>query len=467
MPAQEPRDRIKNFSSVTLGYSAAQAVKEAGRCLGCKNPRCVDGCPVGVDIPGFIKKISTRDFASSAEILKDKNNLPAICGRVCPQEDQCELKCVLAKTGEPVAIGRLERFAADWEKDNALPEKNGIMPERHSGAETRRHDGTNKIAVIGAGPAGLTCAADLAKMGYGVTIFESLHTPGGVLVYGIPEFRLPKSVVEYEVNYVRSLGVEIKTNMVIGKIMALDDLFAVGYGAVFIGTGAGLPQFLGVPGENLNGIYSANEFLTRVNLMKAYRFPEYKTPVRVGKKVAVIGAGNVAMDSARVALRLGASEVTIVYRRSDKEMPARREEIDNAREEGVKFMLLAAPSGFIGNVNGGLVRMRCIRMALGAPDSSGRRSPVPLAGSEFEMETDTAVIAVGQSPNPLFLSSIRGLATGARGNVVTDEKTGATNIPGVFSGGDVSTGAATVIQAMGAGKKAAAGIDAYIKSIEK
>ena len=465
MPAQEPHERKTNFSSVTLGYTKEQAVKEAGRCLGCKNPRCIAGCPVGVDIPGFIKKIAGQDFAASARILKDKNNLPAICGRVCPQEDQCELKCVLSKTGEPVAIGQLERFVADWEMEKQKAASGKGEAEKSNAP--RSLITTYKVAVIGAGPAGLTCAADLAKMGYGVTIFESLHTPGGVLVYGIPEFRLPKSVVKYEVDYVRSLGVEIRTNMVAGKIKTLDDMFSDGYKAVFIGTGAGLPQFLGVPGENLNGIYSANEFLTRVNLMKAYRFPEYKTPVRVGKKVAVIGAGNVAMDSARVALRLGASEVIIVYRRTEKEMPARREEIENAREEGIKFMLLTAPVEFIGDGSGWLKSMRCVRMELGEPDSSGRRRPVAVGGSEFEIETDTAVIAVGQSPNPLFVNTICGIATGVNGNVITDEKTGATNIPGVFSGGDVSTGAATVIQAMGAGKRAAAGIDAYITALKK
>ena len=480
MPMQEPKKRIKNFDSVALGYTKEQAILEAKRCIQCKKPACMKGCPVEVNIPGFIKKIAEGDFESAVKILKEKNNLPAICGRVCPQETQCEIECILGKKGEPVAIGRLERFAADWEKKNRIqdtPMDQGQAGYRISATSTTEtladretsadrqysEDKKAKVAVVGSGPAGLTCAADLAKMGYKVTIFESLHLPGGVLMYGIPEFRLPKAIVEHEIDYIKSLGVEIKYNMVIAKTKTIQDLFDEGYKAIFIGTGAGLPQFLGIPGENLKEIYSANEFLTRVNLMKAYKFPEYDTPIKIGRKVAVIGAGNVAMDSARVSLRLGAEEVHIVYRRSEKEMPARLEEIENAKEEGVKFFLLTAPTKFIGDENRNINKMECIKMELGEPDSSGRRRPVPIKNSEFIMEVDTVVMAIGQSPNPLVPKTIPGLQVGKHGNIVTDEKTGATSVPGIFAGGDIATGAATVIDAMGAGKRAARSIDEYIQ----
>lgn len=453
MPVQDAKERIKNFSSVALGYSEEQAVLEAKRCIRCKKPACIEGCPVEVDIPGFIKKIAEKNFAEAIKILKDKNNLPAICGRVCPQETQCEIKCVLARKGEPVAVGRLERFAADWE----------MAENRKSEVGSRKPEKSEKIAVAGSGPAGLTCAADLAKMGYEVTIFESLHETGGVLMYGIPEFRLPKKVVKTEIDYVKSLGVNIKTNFLVGKTKTVQELFDEGYKAIFVGTGAGLPQFLGIPGENLNRIYSANEFLTRANLMKAYKFPEYDTPIDIGKRVAVIGAGNVAMDAARVSLRLGADEVIIVYRRTEKEMPARLEEIENAKEEGVKLHLLTAPTKFIGDENNNVMEMECLKMELGEPDASGRRRPVPLKNSEFKFDVDTVVMAIGQSPNPLLPKTISGLQVGKHGNIITDEKTGATSIPAIFAGGDIATGASTVIEAMGAGKRAARAIDEYIK----
>lgn len=462
MPVQDAKERVKNFSSVALGYSKEQAVLEAKRCLQCKKPACVAGCPVEIDIPGFIKKIAEGDFDSAAKGLKDKNNLPAVCGRVCPQETQCEIKCVLAKKSEPVAIGRLERFAADWEREH--PEAGSGKSEVVKSTTYDSRLTTYKVAVVGSGPAGLTCGADLAKMGYSVTIFESLHEPGGVLMYGIPEFRLPKKIVKNEIDYIKSLGVDIKTNSLIGKMKTIRELFDEGYKAVFIGSGAGLPQFFSIPGENLNGIYSANEYLTRINLMKAYKFPEYDTPVNIGNKVVVLGAGNVAMDSARVSLRLGAREVIIVYRRTEKEMPARLEEIENAKEEGVKMHLLTAPVRFIGNENNHVVRMECIKMELGEPDSSGRRRPVPLKNSEFSFDVDTVVVAIGQSPNPLIPRSLPDIQLGKKGNIVADEKTGATSIPGIFAGGDIATGAATVIEAMGAGKRAARAIDEYVKS---
>ena len=456
MSVQDANERIKNFSSVALGYSEEQAVLEAKRCIQCKKPACIEGCPVEIDIPGFIKKIAEKNFSEAIKILKNKNNLPAICGRVCPQETQCEIKCVLAKKGEPVAIGRLERFAADWEMENSA--KSEVR-------SSKSNNGT-KIAVAGSGPAGLTCAADLAKMGYDVTIFESLHETGGVLMYGIPEFRLPKKIVKTEIDYIKSLGVNIKTNVLIGKTKTVQELFDEGYKAIFVGTGAGLPQFLGIPGENLNRIYSANEFLTRVNLMKAYKFPEYDTPIDIGKRVAVIGAGNVAMDAARVSLRLGADEVLIVYRRTEKEMPARLEEIEHAKEEGVKLHLLTAPVRFIGDENNNVTGMECLKMELGEPDSSGRRRPVPIKNSEFKFDVDTVVMAIGQSPNPLLPKTVPGLQVGKHGNIITDEKTGATSIPGIFAGGDIATGASTVIEAMGAGKRAARAIDDYIKNLK-
>ncbi|MDO8733880.1 MAG: NADPH-dependent glutamate synthase [Elusimicrobiota bacterium] len=464
MPVQDAKERIKNFSSVALGYSEEQAVLEAKRCIQCKKPACMGGCPVEVDIPCFIKKIAEKNFPEAIKILKNKNNLPAICGRVCPQETQCEIKCVLAKKGEPVAIGRLERFAADWEMENS---QQSIVHSPQSKLSTIDYRlSTNHVAVVGSGPAGLTCAADLAKMGYDVTIFESLHETGGVLMYGIPEFRLPKKTVKTEIDYIKSLGVSIKTNILVGKTKTVQELFDEGYKAIFVGTGAGLPQFLGIPGENLNRIYSANEFLTRVNLMKAYKFPEYDTPIDIGKRVAVIGAGNVAMDAARVSLRLGADEVLIVYRRTEKEMPARLEEIEHAKEEGVKLHLLTAPVRFIGDENNNVTEMECLKMELGEPDSSGRKRPVPIKNSEFKFDVDTVVMAIGQSPNPLLPKTVRGLQVGKHGNIITDEKTGATSIPGIFAGGDIATGASTVIEAMGAGKRAAHAIDKYIKNLK-
>ena len=449
MPEQEPKERIKNFNEVALGYDEEDAVKEAGRCLACKKPVCVKGCPVEIDIPSFISFIKERKFDEAISKIKEKNSLPAICGRVCPQETQCEELCVSGKKGEPVAIGRLERFAADWER------KKGVKPPQKV-APTGK-----KIAVIGSGPAGLTCAADLAKLGHSVTVFESLHKTGGVLMYGIPEFRMPKTVVEAEIDYVKHLGVEIYPDMVVGKSIGVDEL-RKDFDAVFIGTGAGLPMFMHIPGENLNGVYSANEFLTRVNLMNAYRFPEYDTPVRVGKRVAVVGAGNVAMDSARTALRLGAEESLIVYRRSEKEMPARKEEVEHAKEEGGKFMLLTNPVKIFGDEQGFVKKMECIQMKLGEPDESGRRKPVPVKGSEFTMDVDTVIVAIGQSPNPLVPKTMKGLEVGKHGNIIADDD-GRTSVKGVFAGGDIATGAATVISAMGMGKKAATTIDRYIR----
>lgn len=458
MPRQAPEVRRKNFLEVALGYNEEQAIREAQRCLQCKNKPCTAGCPVEIDIPAFVKLVAEGKFAEAAAEIKKKNALPAICGRVCPQEEQCEKTCVLARKNQPIAIGRLERFVADWEAAN----KNG------SGlcTDTDRppvSEKIGKVAVVGSGPAGLTAAGELACLGYYVTVFEALHEPGGVLAYGIPEFRLPRTVLKREIEYVRSLGVEIRTNMIIGKVYTLRELLNSGYDAVFVGTGAGLPQFLNVPGENLNGIYSANEFLTRVNLMKAYRYPEYVTPIRVGKRVAVIGAGNVAMDAARCSLRLGADEVHIVYRRSRTEMPARAEEIENAEEEGVIFDLLTAPVRFIGDENGFVKAMECIKMELGEPDASGRRSPIPVEGSNYLMNVDTVVIAIGQSPNPVVRQSEPDLQTTRWGGIIVDEETGATSIPGIYAGGDAVTGAATVITAMGAGKRAARAIDQYVR----
>jgi len=411
----------------------------------------MEGCPVEINIPAFIKKITERDFAGAISIIKEKNNLPAICGRVCPQENQCEKKCTVGKKHEPVAIGRLERFVADWE-----------MAHGSRSVKKAKPNG-KKVAIVGSGPSGLTAAADLALMGYKVTVFEALHMPGGVLVYGIPEFRLPKSIVAREIASIVELGVEIKTNYVVGKLGSVDELLQEGYDAVYIGTGAGLPSFMNIPGENLNGVYSANEFLTRNNLMKAYRFPEYLTPIRVGKRVAVIGGGNVAMDAARTALRLGA-ESYIVYRRSFEEMPARREEIEHAREEGVHFEILTSPVEIKGNEEGRVTSMVCQRYELGEPDESGRRSPIPIKGSEYEMQVDTVIMAIGQGPNPLIQQTTPNLKTNKRGNIVVDETTGQTSIPGVFAGGDIVTGAATVILAMGAGKRAARAIHEYIQS---
>ncbi|HDN81877.1 MAG TPA: NADPH-dependent glutamate synthase [Methanomicrobia archaeon] len=448
MKEQDPKKRIKNFHEVALGYSLEDALKEASRCLQCKDSPCVRGCPVNIEIPAFIKLIKEGKFDDAIKKIKEKNNLPAICGRVCPQENQCEKFCVMGKKFEPVGIGRLERFAADWEI------KKGIKNPKKAKSTGK------KVAVVGSGPAGLTCAGDLVKLGHEVTIFESLHKPGGVLVYGIPEYRLPKKIVEIEIDYIKKLGAEIKTDFVIGKILSVEELLEE-YDAVFIGTGAGLPRFLGIPGENLNGVYSANEFLTRVNLMKAYLFPEYDTPVKKGKRVAVIGAGNVAMDSARTALRLGAEKVYIVYRRSEKEMPARNEEIEHAKEEGVEFLLLANPTEIIGDENNWVKQMKCIKMKLGEPDESGRRRPIPIEGSEFPVDVDIVVIAIGQSPNPLVPEATKGLKIAKHGNIITDEN-GRTSLERVWAGGDIATGAATVIAAMGAGKKAAADIHKFL-----
>ncbi len=450
MPRQKPEVRRYNFNEVALGFDMELAKAEAERCLQCEKPSCIDGCPVEVKIPEFILAIREGDLPSAVEILKADNNLPAICGRVCPQETQCEETCVLAKKYEPVAIGRLERFVGDWDLARGM-----TIPEIPQPTGRR-------IAIVGAGPAGLTCAADLAKMGHDVTIFESLHKPGGVLMYGIPEFRLPKEVVMAEVDYVKRLGVKINLNSVIGKLYTIDELLGE-YDAVFLGTGAGLPRFLGIPGENYNGVYSANEFLTRTNLMKAYLFPEYDTPIKIGRRVAIVGGGNVAMDAARSALRLGAEEVVVIYRRSRVEMPARVEEVENAEAEGIVFKLLTNPVEIYGDEKGWVSGMRCIRMELGEPDESGRRRPIPIPGSEFDMELDVVVIAIGTRPNPLVFSGARGLERTRWGTVVADEETGRTTKERVWAGGDIVTGAATVISAMGAGKRAAADIDHFLQ----
>lgn len=455
MPEQNPKQRIQNFSEVALGYTKENAMMEAQRCLGCKKPPCVEGCPVNVQIPQFIKKIQEGDFMGAIHAIKETNSLPAVCGRVCPQETQCEEKCILGKKSEPVAIGRLERFAADYElglgdvRAPAKPKKTG-----------------KKVAVIGAGPAGLTVAGELTKKGHEVTVFEALHKAGGVLVYGIPEFRLPKAIVQREVDYVEKLGATIKVDAIIGQTMTLDELFESGFDAVFIGTGAGLPYFLDIPGENLNGVYSANEFLTRANLMKAYLFPEYDTPIRVGSKVAVIGGGNVAMDAARVSKRLGA-DVYLIYRRSREEMPARAEESHHAEEEGIDFRLLTNPIKIIGDQNGWVTGIECVQMELGEPDASGRRRPVEIKGSNFVIDVDVVIVAIGQGPNPILTSTTPGLELKKSGNIQADEATGKTSREGVFAGGDIVTGAATVILAMGAGRNAAKAIDEYLKSKSK
>jgi len=451
MPAQDPVARARNFNEVALGYDEETAVAEARRCLQCKKEPCRQGCPVEVYIPQFIKLVAERDFAGAIKKIKEKNALPAVCGRVCPQENQCEKYCTMGKKYEPVAIGRLERFCADWELARGVETPETAPPTGF------------RVAVVGSGPSGLTCAADLAKKGHDVTIFEALHVAGGVLMYGIPEFRLPKKVVQAEVENLKKLGVHIETNAVVGKFATVDELMEEeGFDAVYIGTGAGLPHFMGIPGENSCGVYSANEFLTRTNLMKAYRFPECDTPIKVGKKVAVLGGGNVAMDAARTALRLGAEESWIVYRRSEKELPARHEEVEHAIEEGVKFALLTSPTEIIADDNGWVKGMKCIKYELGEPDASGRRRPVPIEGSEYEMEVDTVVVAIGQGPNPLVPRTTRGLELGKKGNIVADPETGATSKSGVYAGGDVVTGAATVILAMGAGRVAANSIHEYL-----
>lgn len=449
MPHQDPQVRAKNFDEVALGYTEETAVAEAERCLNCKKPLCMQGCPVGVDIPEFISFIKERNFDEAAKVIKRTNALPAVCGRVCPQEHQCEKHCIVGKKNEPVAIGRLERFVGDY-----VVNKEAVVEK----AEPTGY----KVAVVGSGPAGLACAADLARLGHKVTIFEALHTPGGVLVYGIPEFRLPKSIVRTEIENLKKMGVEIETNAIIGQIASLDELFKEeGFDASFLGTGAGTPYFMNLAGENFNGVYSANEFLTRANLMKAYSFPEYDTPIKVGNKVAVLGGGNVAMDAARTALRLGAEEVYIVYRRSRAELPARLEEVEHAEEEGVKFLFLTNPTSYVGSEEGWLTGLECIKMELGEADASGRRKPVAVEGSEYVLPVDVAIVAIGQGPNPLLTQTTPDLETNARGNIVADE-TGKTSKEGVYAGGDVVTGAATVIKAMGAGRTAAASIHEYL-----
>jgi glutamate synthase (NADPH/NADH) small chain len=454
VPKQNPQNRTKNFKEVVLGYTEEQAITEANRCLQCSQPKCVEGCPVAVPIPQFIKLIKQNDYTASINKIKEKNSLPAICGRVCPQEEQCQKMCIVGKRGDPVSIGRLERFVADLERERgvavpAVPPSNGI-----------------KVAVVGAGPAGLTVAADLAKLGYKVTIFEALHKGGGVLVYGIPEFRLPKQIVQAEIDYITKLGVEFQPDYLIGRIFTVKELFDQGYEAVFIGTGAGLPKFLNVPGENLNGIYSANEFLIRVNLMKSYNFPNSKTPIRVGKKVVVIGGGNVALDSARCALRLGAETVSLIYRRTRDEMPARQEEIENAEEEGIIFKWLTAPLKFIGDDKGNVKGMEIISMRLCDADDSGRRQVAPIEGSEAIMDVDTVVVAIGRTPNPIIQGTTPGLRTQRGGIIASDEKF-KTSIDGVYVGGDIATGEATVISAMGTGKTAAKAIHEYLQSKKK
>lgn len=450
MPSQDPKVRSKNFDEVALGYTKEDAVNEAKRCLQCKKAFCMEGCPVNVQIPNFIKHIAEEDFEGAIKVIKETNSLPAICGRVCPQEEQCEKYCIRGKKGDPVGIGRLERFAADWEQSQGVdkPEK----PKKLG----------KKVAIIGSGPAGLTCAGDLAKLGYDVTVFEAFHEPGGVLIYGIPEFRLPKSIVKKEVEFIEKLGVKVETNMVMGKILTVDDLFDMGYEAIFVGTGAGLPSFMNIPGENFLGVYSANEFLTRINLMKAYDFPKADTPVKVGKKVAVVGGGNVAMDAARSALRMGADEVHIVYRRSEEELPARLEEVEHAKEEGIIFDFLTNPVKVLGDENGWVKGMECIRMELGEPDESGRRRPVPIEGSEFEIDVDVIVVAIGTGPNPLLIDATEDLDINKWGYIETDDE-GKTSREGVWAGGDIVTGSATVILAMGAGKKAAKSIHEYLQ----
>ncbi len=458
MPTQEPSVRAHNFKEVAIGYSEETAIDEALRCLECKNPQCVNGCPVNIHIPEFIAKIKEGDFEGAYEIINRTSSLPAVCGRVCPQETQCESKCVRGIKGEPVGIGRLERFVADWHNAHSDAAPTVAAPNGH------------KVAVVGSGPSGLTCAGDLAKKGYKVTVFEALHLAGGVLVYGIPEFRLPKTIVQKEIDNLTAMGVDVETNMVIGKTLTVDELMNMGYEAVFIGSGAGLPNFMGIPGESLKGVYSANEFLTRSNLMKAYE-ADPVTPIMKGGKVAVVGGGNVAMDAARTALRLGAEKVYIVYRRSLEELPARKEEVEHAMEEGIEFKLLNNPVEILGYENpddkrdpknGFVTGMKCIKMELGEPDERGRRRPVEINGSEFTIDVDTVIMSIGTSPNPLIKSTTVGLEVNKRGGIIVEESTGKTTKDGVYAGGDAVTGAATVISAMGAGKLAAKAIDEFL-----
>ncbi len=452
MPEQDAKKRSRNFEEVPYGYTPELAQKEASRCIQCKKPKCIDGCPVNVKIPEFIGLVYEGKFLEAARKIKETNVLPAVCGRVCPQENQCEELCVLTKKGEPVAIGRLERFVADLERESGDIEKPELAPSTGK-----------RVAVVGSGPAGLTVAGDLIKLGHKVTIYEALHKAGGVLVYGIPEFRLPKAIVQAEIDFMKTLGVEVITNFVVGKTMTVEDLLdSEGYDAVFLGTGAGLPKFMGIPGENLVGIYSANEYLTRSNLMKAYLFPQYDTPIVRGQNVATLGGGNVAMDSARTALRLGAKNSYIIYRRSFEEMPARVEESHHAKDEGVQFKLLTQPVRFIGDQDGKVFKVECLEMELGEPDDSGRRRPVPIKDSEFDIDIDTVVIAIGNGPNPLVPDTTPEIDTNKWGNIVADDDTGQTSMDGVFAGGDIVTGAATVILAMGAGRKAAEGIHEYL-----
>ena len=452
MPTQDPDIRNKNFEEVALGYTAEMAVNEAKRCIHCKNKPCQTGCPVGIDIPEFIGHVAEGDFEAAYQVINRSSSLPAVCGRVCPQESQCEGKCTRGIKNEPVGIGRLERFVADWHRENVhtapvVPESNG-----------------HKVAIIGAGPAGLTAAGDLAKLGYKVTVYEALHVAGGVLMYGIPEFRLPKAIVQQEIDGLKKMGVDFECNMVIGKVLTIDELMSeYGYEAVFVGSGAGLPRFMGIPGESLKGVYSANEFLTRSNLMKAY-LPTSKTPIRTGKKVAVVGGGNVAMDAARSALRLGAETVYIVYRRGMAELPARKEEVEHAEEEGIIFKTLCNPVEILPDENGFVKAITCIEMELGEPDASGRRRPIEKKGSEFTMDVDTVIMSLGTSPNPLIRSTTPGLETNKHGCIVTEGDEGKTSREGVYAGGDAVTGAATVIKAMGAGKAAAKAIDEYIQN---